>query len=82
MAGLSFVDGSSLFWVAILCTWSVHSYVIAVSSRKEARAMVRKEERRVRVARMLRSRDLRQLPSCIVIHVDPVTLEPLAPPEP
>lgn len=77
--GVSFVDGSVLFWVAVMCAWSVHCYVIAVSSKKEARALVRKEERRVRVARMMRTHDLRQLPSCIVIHVDPVTLVPLEP---
>lgn len=73
----NFTDTVILILVAMMCAWSGHSYMIAVSSTKEARAMARKSERRVRVERMLETHDWRALPSCIVIHIDPVSLEPI-----
>lgn len=71
------IDVTVLILVAMMCTWSVHSYVIAVSRVREAKAIARKRERRVRLARMWRTRDLSMLWSCIVIHVDPITYEPI-----
>lgn len=70
-------DAIVLFLVGIMCAWSVHSYLIAVSRRREARAIVRSRERRVRLSRMLEARDPSMLMSCIVIRVDPRTLEPI-----
>ena len=71
------VDFCILALVAALCTWSVHSYIIAVSSKKEARAMARKRERRVRLALLWQTREWQRIGSCLIIHIDPVTLTPL-----
>jgi hypothetical protein len=71
------IDCVILILVAIMCTWSVHSYIIAVSRKREARAMARKRERRIRLAQLWQTRDWRRIGSCLVIHIDPVTLMPV-----
>lgn len=71
------IDCIVLILVGVMCTWSVHSYLLAVSRKREARAMARKLERRVRLRHLRQTRDWSTLPSCLVVRIDPKTLAPL-----